>query len=257
MILSRITENYNGLTDLEKKVVEHILNNPEELLYLTANELAQKLYVSKTSVINLAKKLGFDGYSELRYSMKHHLEKKEDSVKDVLSFNDILSNIYNEVDKTLSLQNKDNIHAIVKKIKNSRAIYIIARGASKPIGDLFSTRLAMLNIKSIFIDDLNLIEVISKSITEEEALILISLSGETEKIIDIAKTVRARGIDIIAFTSFSNNSLQKVANYNMFCFADNTKTKYNDLISRIGLHVLVQIIIGYLEIYKEDINNES
>lgn len=257
MILSRITESYNELTDLEKKVVEHILNKPEELLYLTANELAQKLYVSKTSIINLAKKLGFDGYSELRYSMKHHLEKKEKSIKDILSYNDILSNISEEVDKTLSLQNKDNIDAVVRKIKNSRAIYIIARGASKPIGNILSTRLAMLNIKSIFIDDLNLIEVISQSITEEEALILISLSGETNKIIDLAKTVSARGIDIIALTSFSNNSLQKIANYNMFCFADDTETKYNDLISRIGLHVLVQIIIDYLEVYKEEINNES
>ncbi len=257
MILSRLTENYDELTDLEKKVVEHILNNPKELLYLTANELADKLYISKTSVINLAKKLGFDGYSELRYSMKHYLEEKEKSVKDILSFNDILTNIYDEVNKTLSLQNEDNIKSIVKKIKNSRAIYIIARGASKPIADLFSTRLAMLNIKSIFINDLNLIEVISKSITEEETLILISLSGETGKIIEVAKTARARGIDVIALTSFSNNSLQKIANYNMFCFSDDTETKYNDLISRVGLHVLMQIIISYLEVYKEEIDNES
>lgn len=246
MILSRLTNNYDELTDLEKKIVEYIATNPEDILYLTANELARKLYVSKTSVINLSKKLGFDGYSELRYYVKHHIESEE-KIKEIPTFNDVLVNIYDEVNKTLSLQNEQNIQAIVNKIQESRAVYIIARGASMPIADLFCSRLALLKIKSIFISDLNLIDVVCENLTKGETLILMSLSGETEKITSVAKTARALGIDVIAMTSFSNNSLQKIANYNMFCFADNTETKYNDLISRVGLHVLVQIIISYLD----------
>ena len=39
----------------------------------------------------------------------------------------------------------------------------------------------------------------------------------------------------------------------MFCFADNTETKYNDLVSRVGLHILVQIIISYLDIAGKEI----
>lgn len=252
MILGRFTENYDQLTDLEKKITEYVVTNPEDILYLTANELAEKLYVSKTSVINLSKKLGFDGYSELRYYVKHHIESQENT-KVIPSFNDILLNIYDEVKKTLSLQNEENIQAIVETIKNSRAVYIIARGASMPLADLLCSRLALLKIKSIFISDLNLIDVICENLSKGETLVLISLSGETEKIKSVAKRARALGIDVIALTSFSNNSLQKIANYNMFCFADNTETKYNDLVSRVGLHILVQIIISYLDIAGKEI----
>ena len=45
MILNRLTENYDQLTDLEKKIIEYIVANPKDILYLTANELAQNLYV--------------------------------------------------------------------------------------------------------------------------------------------------------------------------------------------------------------------
>ena len=127
MILGRFTENYDQLTDLEKKITEYVVTNPEDILYLTANELAEKLYVSKTSVINLSKKFGFDGYSELRYYVKHHIESQENT-KLIPSFNDILLNIYDEVKKTLSLQNEENIQAIVETIKNSRAVLHYSSG---------------------------------------------------------------------------------------------------------------------------------
>lgn len=256
MVLNRLTENYDQLTDLEKKIIEYIVANPKDILYLTANELAQKLYVSKTSIINLSKKLGFDGYSELRYFVKHHIESEE-KAKLIPSFNDILMNIYEEVSKTLSLQKEENIKEIIDVIRNSRAVYIIARGASMPLADLFCSRLALLKIKSIFISDLNLIDVISENLSKGETLILMSLSGETQKIKTVAKKARALGIDVIALTSFSNNSLQKIANYKMFCFADNTETKYNDLVSRVGLHVLIQILISYLDTAGKETKDES
>lgn len=251
MNLSKLSQNYDSLSELEKKIVEYIMNNPEKIPYLTANELSQILYISKTSIINLSKKLGFDGYSELRYYVKSYLANKKGK-KEVLSYEDVLQNIYDEVTKTLSLQNEENVKIIAEKIINSRVVYVIARGASKPIADFLSSRLAILKVKSIFVGDPNVIDVLGDSLRAGETILLMSLSGETEKILKIAKTARARNIDVIALTSFSNNSIQKIANYNMFCFANNTETKYNDLISRIGLHILAQILLTYIAISRKE-----
>lgn len=251
MKLSKLTERYNELTDLEKKIVEYIMNNPRKIQDSSASEIADAIYVSKTSIINLSKKLGFEGYSELRYYVKDYLKDNEKN-KPNLSFEDILDSINTEVTKTLSLQSKDNIKEIVKKILSSRIVYVIGRGASEPIANLLCSRLALLNVKAILIGDPNIIDVLGNSLALDESVIVMSLSGETERILTIAKTARARGVDVIALTSFTNNSLQKIANYNLFCFADDTQTKYNDLISRIGLHTLVQILISYIHMTDEE-----
>ncbi len=247
MKLSKLTERYDELTDLEKKIVEYIMNNPNKIQDSPASEIADILYVSKTSIINLSKKLGFEGYSELRYYVKDYLQQKEKDKLNI-SYEDILVSIQNEVVKTLSLQSKENINKVVKKILTSRIVYVVGRGASEPIANLLCSRLALLGIKAILIEDPNIIDVLGNSLAIDECVIVMSLSGETERILTLTKTARARGVDVIALTSFTNNSLQRIANYNMFCFADDTSTKYNDLISRIGLHTLVQILISYIEL---------
>lgn len=246
MKLSKLTQGYNELTDLEKKIVEFIMNNPKMMQDSTASEIANILYVSKTSIINLSKKLGFEGYTELRYYVKDYLEQK-DKMKRDLSYEGILDNIHIEVTKTISLQDEENINRIVKRILSSRIVYVVGRGASEPIASLLSSRLALLNIKAILIGDPNIIDVLGNSLSEDETVIVMSLSGETERILTIAKTARSRGVDVIALTSFLNSTLQKIANYTMFCFADSTETKYNDLIPRVGMHILVQILISYIE----------
>lgn len=246
MKLSKLTERYDELTDLEKKIVEFIINNPKKIRDLPASSIGDILFVSKTSIINLSKKLGFEGYSELRYYVKDYLNDKEEN-KINLTFDEILEGINVEVSKTLSLQSKENIESIIEKIMESRIIYIVGRGASGPIANMLSSRLALLDIRAILVDDINIIDVLGESVAHDETLILISLSGETENIVKLAKTARSRNIDVISITAFSNNTLQKLANYNMFSFADDTKTKYNDLISRVGLHSLIQILISCIE----------
>lgn len=245
MELSRLVKNYDELTDLEKKVVENIMADPGQVIRLTANELAEKMFVSKTTIINLSKKLGFEGFTDLRYYIKEYLAKRT-SEKQNVTYHDISVNLYNEITKTLSLQNEENMGKIAELLLNARTVYVIARGASKPIADLLSSRLSILKVKSIFINDYNLIDIISERIVPGEVLILISLSGETEKIINAAKIARAKNVDVVGITSFSNNALQRIANYRMFCFSNKAETKNNDLISRIGIHIIAQLLIEYI-----------
>jgi len=245
MNIHRLTDNYERLTSLEKKIVEYIIHNPEEFVRLSSAQMAKKLYVSKTSIINLCKKIGFDGFSELKYYIKDYLSNKE-KVDSVFYYEKIIKDLGEEVNKTFAIQDEENIKKIANKILNSKTVYVIGRGASKPLGDMLSTRLSILKVKSVFVDDYNLIEVIGETIAEGETLILISVSGETEKIVNVAKMARAKNIDVIAITAFYNNTLEKLSNYKLFFFAKNVSTKTNDLTSRLGMHAVIQLLIEYI-----------
>ena len=56
MNLSRLTQGYDELTDLEKKIVEYIMNNPKMIQDSPASNSRNPLCV-KTSIINLSKNL--------------------------------------------------------------------------------------------------------------------------------------------------------------------------------------------------------
>ena len=55
----------NNLTDNEVAVLEAILQRMDKGVYkIPIREIAKAAFVSTTSVVRLAKKMGYDGYSE-------------------------------------------------------------------------------------------------------------------------------------------------------------------------------------------------
>ena len=68
-------KNYDILTNTERDLLHYILDNEELVQKLTAAKLADRCGVSKTVVINMCQKLGFDGYNELKYYLKNTILK--------------------------------------------------------------------------------------------------------------------------------------------------------------------------------------
>lgn len=259
MKLERLTSTYNELSSLEKKVVEYLTNYPEEVIRMTTRELAEKLYISKTTVINLAKKLGFDGYTELKYYLKNHVGEKEETVgeSEKFAFRNVLDALEEEVSKTLSIQQEETVKEIADILTTSKTVYVVSRGASKPFGSYLSSRLAMLKIRCIFVDDFNLIDNLSHNIETDEAVLVISLSGNTKRILDISRAAHIRGSKVISLTSFSDSKVQQNADISMYCYAKTSETVYNDLISRVGIHLLIQIILSYTQYVVEKRREEN
>ena len=76
MNLRDIAKRY-VLNDTELNIVETIMN---ELAIgnerISIRELASKTFVSTTTIINLAKKLGFIGYSQMIYILNDNIHKQ-------------------------------------------------------------------------------------------------------------------------------------------------------------------------------------
>src|SRR5699024_707126 len=71
------------------------LKYPEAASQLSLLELAQKLYVSKSAIFRLSKKLGLSGFSELKFELSELATRKEQNVKNkqTLDFNTGLEKI--------------------------------------------------------------------------------------------------------------------------------------------------------------------
>ena len=85
--MDKIIEHFDLLTTAEKRVCNYIVENRDEVICMHINELAKKTFTSKTVVINMAKLLGFSGYSDIKYYLRNLVdgEKKQSSELDILS----------------------------------------------------------------------------------------------------------------------------------------------------------------------------
>lgn len=251
--MKNIFKNYDRLNSTDKSIIQYMIKNVDEIKDITANTLAKKLFISKTTIINLAKKLDFDGYAELKYYLTHHLIKKE---KINSNSEDIYINIENEVNKTLKMQDKTIVNDIVNDILNKKVIYIFSRGASANQGEYLASRLSILKIKAIFISDINLLEVLLEHIKDDEMVIFLSQSGSTKILVESSMKLELKNIYTLSITSFSDNLLAKHSKKNLFFYADKLNTSINDTYSRVGMNVVVQILIDSIksEIHKKGKN---
>ena len=225
--MKNIFRNYDKMNATEIKILQYIIKNIDEIQKITVKELSQRLFVSKTTIINLAKKLGYEGFSELRFFLKNISERKTE------------------------IQDREEIEEVVKKIIKSRIVYIISRGGSVHTGEYLNSRLAACKIKSIFISDINLINAVIENVLDNEMIIFLSQSGTTRTIVDVALKANLMGIETVAITSFGKNELQKYCTNSLYFYANETDTKKNDVISRVGMNIVTQLLIEYI---KKDVN---
>lgn len=209
---------------------------------MTCQKLANQCGVSKTVVINMSQKLGFEGYNDLRFFLKN--QKKDTPLEDIEA---VENEIIHNVSKTIQLNKKEVMEKAATTIAQAKCVYIISRGTSKAVGNYFSHLLLTLNVKCINIPDYNLLSIIAKQMTHDEVLIAISLSGKTPIIVETAKVVKAYGNHLITITAFANSSLTQYSDLSLYCATSTTDTKVNDVVTRIGMFTIIDLLVHYVK----------
>ena len=246
MSLSRLVNNFNALTEVEQKIAESIIKTPEVYTNRSAADVADSLFVSKTSIINFAQKMGFEGFSELRYYIQTTLN--EENQNHLSTFDEINSYLYREVQKTFELVREEDLIAFIKQLKEAKTIYVLARGITKQYATAFTLQLRMLDFIAIFVDDYNLIKTLPNTLKAEDTCVILSLSGKTDILVEFTNRALAKSSKILSITSFGNNPINQMSDFTLNFYSDTTVRKYRDLDSRTGLNIVLQQIIEYLKL---------
>lgn len=234
---------YKSLTPTEKQVLERIISNPISIVSMNSTELAKEANVSKTMVINLSQKIGFKGFNDLKYYIKHNADKGK-IVSDSVDFK---SKLQSDIRNTFKISQNKELEDICEKILKADSIYVLGRGPTKHIAAYLTHIMIILGIKCINVADYNHFDIIARKMSIRDLMIAISLSGETKLIVDTAITASSRGREVVSITSFSDNTLAHCADNNIYFMSGETDTKENDTISRVPMMAVVELLGSYLK----------
>lgn len=238
----QLMKNYEFLTLNERRVLHYIMEHPSDVLKQTTQSIGQKCNVSKTVLINLAQKLGFEGFTDFRFYIKSELQK-DDSTK----VDNFESSLIDSVVRTIEVNLPDLLEHIAKEILDSNIIYVISRGSSKAVGQYLGDMLLKLNKVAIINPDYNMLSLIPQKMSENDMIIAISLSGTTQIVIDTVKRAKIKNRKVISITSYTNNKLSNLSDHSIYCIESNTDTKENDTISRITSFAACDLLINAIK----------
>ena len=151
-VADRITRRRDELSPAERQVAEVVLRHPEGIAFGTVAEVAAVADTSNATVVRLATRLGYQGFSELQASVRaaigHRLRPAAERIRQVPGSDALGRTLQAElgnVQRTLEAIDPDMFAKAVDLLADrGRAVRVLAGDAEAGIGAMLADALAML-----------------------------------------------------------------------------------------------------------------
>ena len=249
-------------TESEKEGLRFLINQTREAVEMDIHTMAKKCFCSPATIVRICKKNGFSGFKELKQALWNDMnfskqlmqvnldapsgEKIPNIVANVLNTNIMaIQNIYNLLDF-------DELDRIVALLLSQRYVYLYGIGASFLVAKDFQQKLERINKRTFLYEDIHLQLISSTNLEPGDVAIIVSYSGITKEIIEIAQNVKMCGGKILAITKYGTNKLSSMSDFNLFVPMLEKPLRVGASSSRVSQLSVVDIVYNtYISLEKD------
>lgn len=221
------------LNDTDDQIIEYILQNKQDFVTTSIQSLAANVFTVPNTITRLSKKLGYDGFSHLKNSIKDELDSSIAANED---------SSYYFIQKTFELLDLERIEITTKMIHDAKHVLFYGVGDTADFCEMMVRNLRVVGKLSEFSIHRHEILHMIEQMNKQDILFLISLSGETQQVLEIAKMAKEKGITIISLTHFSRNSLQEIATINLYCYSPKKMKNGYNITDRTPVMIVLQAL---------------
>ena len=248
----RIRGRLNHFPAKTRRVAEYILANSSEVAFQSISETADKLSVSRAQLVRVARMLGFEGYADLKNTLKQklmsqvipsslsvELDNKSDIASELCKLEQ--ANL-DETCKNLNM-NRESVSEFCNRAVNSDVIYCMGWGISSLPAEWLYTRFSELGLKSVLMrrGSLSLLEQ-ARGIGANDMLIVCELPSYVIEVTEAVEKISQRNT---AIASITDSPAAPVCSYSSMHFyvSDHSPLFGSSLIgSMFAVHVLTSIL---------------
>ena len=262
------------LTSSERVVIDYIIENPYKSSYMTSTKLAEEAKVSNSTVIRLAKKLGFEGYPEFKKELqdihikdiktlpsfmdkpidrlkyqKNKLSLEKD--KFYLNFYEQFSIVSKNIESILKNNSDETVYKFINTILNSKKIFIYGSRSRSGIASYANLILSQMLDETLLIDGHSStpFDIMSQG-KKGDCLLIFSFSRYSKLDENLAQMAKELGMKILLISDSFKCPISKFSNYNIFVDID-SKTFFN---SYTAIFFIVDLLCS---IIAEIVNGEN
>jgi len=262
-VLARARATYPSLPPSERKVVDFVLQNFEDVIRMTLAELAQHSGVSDATVVRMCRSLGFNNFLELRIALTRSISDSPRLIYDDVKEGDSAANIARKVlrtaiqavQDTLEMIDDDSFAQAVDILHNADRILIVGVGTSGPLAQELYNRLIRMRINCHVHTDIYLQVVEAALLTENDAVVAISQNGSSIGPVRTSTEAKRKGAKVISITG--NPVSELTANSDVVLMTVSHETRLETIDSRVAQHALVQALYVALAMRMISAANES
>lgn len=253
-LIVQLMTSFKFLTKVEQKIANLIIENPQEFITYSMNELSEKAGVSQGSINNFSNKYAEGGYPELKLRVSAcfgSLEKRQfniveskDTLKDALKKNiDAHNTAFMLTEK---VNDEKTLNSVTEKILKAKKVEIYGVFRSSAVATDFCYQLLQLGIPASFVSDILTCSISASMLSRDCLVIAISSSGRTRDIIDAVENAKANNVPIISITSNINSPLAKLSDDVLIAASSGSSISNSGMEIRSSQLLLADTICSYI-----------
>lgn len=252
-VIHKIRFSLDSMGPAEKRIADYLLSHTDDIIGLSITELAQRCGCGDATVVRFSRRLGFEGYQELKIRLAGELSStsainaeinKGDDCLDIFSkrINDIINSLKN----TESVLDRESLDRAAEAILNSDRIVIFGLGNSAAIAQDAAHKFLRLGLSAQSCCDNHMQAIMASHLKRGSVAIGISHSGASKDIVEALSLCKICGATTICITNYGNAPIVEASDIALFTKADETKHSILAMSSRIAQLTIFDSIYTYI-----------
>jgi RpiR family transcriptional regulator, carbohydrate utilization regulator len=253
LMLDRIRASIPALPPAEQRVARLVLLDPRSFASLPVTELAERSHVSKPTVVRFCRSVGYDGLTDFKRKLAgsvnegvpfvHRAVDEDDKSGDI-----VVKVIDNAVSALLKYRNDAAGHAFERAIvalteagQAGKRIEFHGVGNSGIVAQDAQHKFFRLGVHATAVSDGHVQVMSVTMLAPGDVLVIISNSGRSRDLLDVAEIARKKGATIVVITASGSPLSQLPAGPTQILLAvDHPEDydRYSPMVSRL-LHLVV------------------
>jgi DNA-binding MurR/RpiR family transcriptional regulator len=225
----RVMAAYGQMPKRLAQVARYAISHPDEIALGTAASIAGASGVQPSTLVRLARHLGYEGFSDLQLVFRDRLryrassyEERLDKIERAVPANDRHSELLHgfinaarqSIDGLAERLDPTAFAAAVSALAGAETIYLLARRRAYPIAAHMAYAFGKLRIAAHILDTPNTIDAeLAEMASPRDAVIACSFAPYTANTIDLATAMARRGTCLVAITDSAFSPLARIASH--------------------------------------------
>lgn len=247
-VIGEIKFAYNTFTNVEKKIADYVLANPQKVIYMSISELANECEVGDTSVFRFCRHINKKGYMDFKMALAQVLSTKENSELEgergtlynlaQMSINHVTDSLK----ETLNMTGPKVIEDVALAMHKAQRVFFFGAGSSMASAYEGYSRFMRVSPKMSFDFDSHMQCMHASLLHKNDVVIAFSYLGATKDTISCAKIAKKAGATVVAITHFSSSELTNLCDYVLLCGANENPSRGGSFSAKITQLFLLDLL---------------
>jgi len=240
--LARVRAGYASYSDIEKKIADLLLEQPEQVIHSSISGLGELLGVADSTIFRFCKRLGFKGFQAMKIALASEIVSPLHQIHEEIAPDDDVRTVARKVFRasqkaladTEQLLDETTLEQVVRALIGARRIEFYGAGGSALVAMDAYHKWMRAGLPVFSTMDTHIQLMSASQLQAGDAAIVISHSGATLDMLQIAELLKVRGVKLIVLTSYAKSPLSRLADHVLYTASDETDYRTEAMASRLA-----------------------